>query len=166
MGEPTEPVPTGISDISLATEAADDSFPPLMPTGHVPNDPLDMALLPRNDEVLSPGYSLLAERVPTTPGSFSCVSPVGIPGQLAPNTGLPNPSTPASYNQLNQSLTQNLHVVDARQVVLNQDMSPMVQPTCSRGASQSDYRRTGSRTSGAAPAYVSRRFGGSHKVEK
>ena len=55
MGEPTEPVPTGISDISLATEAADDSFPPLMPTGHVPNDPLDMALLPRNDEVFSPG---------------------------------------------------------------------------------------------------------------
>ena len=70
MGEPTEPVPTGISDISLATEAADDTFPPLMPTGHAPNDPLDMAILPRNDEVFSPGYSLLAERVPTTPGSF------------------------------------------------------------------------------------------------
>ena len=74
MGEPTEPVPTGISDISLATEAADDTFPPLMPTGHAPNDPLDMALLPRNDEVFSPGYSLLAESAYDTWFLFLCVS--------------------------------------------------------------------------------------------
>ena len=68
MGEPTVPVPTGISDITLATETAEDQdFPPLMPSGigHTPNDILAVARS-SDDAVFSPDSvdSLSRERAP------------------------------------------------------------------------------------------------------
>ncbi|CAE7549056.1 Ankrd17 [Symbiodinium sp. CCMP2592] len=79
MEDTAEPVPTGISDMTLATdEASDQGFPPLMPTGdsHLPNDGLAIV---SHDAAYSPIDSLLRERV-----------------------------------------------VDARQLTINQDTSPMV----------------------------------------
>ena len=90
MGDTTTPVPTGISDITFATEVEDESnFPPLLPgTSHVPNDSL--ALVPSHEEaVFSPVDSLLRDRIPTTPTSFVPASPVGISGQLVHATGMP-----------------------------------------------------------------------------
>ncbi|CAE7767551.1 unnamed protein product [Symbiodinium sp. CCMP2592] len=127
MEDTAEPVPTGISDMTLATdEASDQGFPPLMPTGdsHLPNDGLAIM---SHDAAHSPIDSLLRERVPTTPVSIAPVTPVGIPGPLAHATGVPSPSTPIYSPHYHQaSLTQNLQVVDARQLTINQDASPMV----------------------------------------
>ena len=129
MGDTTTPVPTGISDITFATEVEDESnFPPLLPgTSHVPNDSL--ALVPSHEEaVFSPVDSLLRDRIPTTPTSFVPASPVGISGPLVHATGMPSPSTPLHFAQRNQAnLTQNLQMIDARQVVVNQDHSPMAE---------------------------------------
>ncbi|CAE7301823.1 unnamed protein product [Symbiodinium sp. CCMP2592] len=127
MEDTAEPVPTGISDMTLATdEASDQGFPPLMPTGdsHLPNDGLAIM---SHDAAHSPIDSLLRERVPTTPVSIAPVTPVGIPGPLAHATGVPSPSTPIYSPHYHQaSVTQNLQVVDARHLTINQDASPMV----------------------------------------